>query len=141
MSMEAAVFAILSGARSTAGSRFYPGRMPDTPTFPLGVYQWIDGVRVQTRDNQTGTNAPGTVTPYSANGELQRRRLQIDLMGQTYEQVRVLEAEITPYIDGFNGTAAGETISRMWIDNARDDPFDTGGETYRRVLDVILWHK
>lgn len=141
MSIEAAIYAVLAGANSSAGSRFYPGRMPDTPTFPLGVYQWIGSTRFPTRDAQTGTNAPGTPTPYSSGNDLQRRRLQLDLMGLTYEQVRVLEGQLIPYIDGFNGTAGGDTIGRMWIDSARDDPFDTGGETYRRVIDVIIWHK
>ena len=139
MSIEAALFSIISGANSSAGSRVYPLRMPDEPVISLVIYDFVSRVNQTTRDNNTGVDVDGSVTAYSAVDELMRDRVQLDLIGKTYEAARVLETELIPYLTGFNGTVDGVEISRIIVDSQNQD-YEIGGETYRRIVDLIVWH-
>lgn len=139
MSIEAALYTILSSAGSTASTRFYPLRMPDQPTFPLGIYDFISQRNIDTRDGNSSSDAAGTVTAYSTEDQLIRDRVQLDLIGTTYEEARVLESELRPYLNGFNGTVGSVEISRIMIDSQNND-YEIGGETYRRIVDLIVWH-
>jgi hypothetical protein len=50
-----------------------------------------------------------------------------------------LETELIPYLTGFNGTVDGVEISRIIVDSQNQD-YEIGGETYRRIVDLIVWH-
>lgn len=143
MSLESGLFTLLSSVSGSAAStRVYPERAPDTPTYPLILYSIITKVGQDTRP-PTSTDTAGSITGYSSGGgdDLDRVRVQVEFIGQTYEAVRALAGQVRPYVHGFNGTSGGEKFQPIYIETERDDPFESGAEVYRRIWDVIVWHK
>lgn len=143
MSLESGLFTLLSSVPASAAStRVYPERAPDTPTYPIILYSIVTRVGQDTRP-ATATDAAGSTTGYSSGGEddLDRVRVQVEFLGQTYESVRALAAQIRPYVQGFNGTSGGEKFQPIYIESEQNEPFDAGAEIYRRIWDVIVWHK
>jgi hypothetical protein len=141
MSLEAALFAILSQANTTAASRVYPQRLPDRATLPAMTYAMVSNGRYPTRGDGGTADIPGTATAYAQDGgnNLRRYRYQVDCWGTTYEAARLLSEAIENYLDGFSGTAADERLHYIFIDGVRDD-YETGTEQVRRIVDVIIWH-
>jgi hypothetical protein len=140
VSEEAVIRALLVAANSAASSRIYPLRMPDQPTYPLITYQKVSGVDQRTR--ASGPSIVGATTAYSQEATAVRQRWQLNLNGTSYEQVRTLETQIRPYIDGFTGpvVAAGgtATVLRAALGEGRDG-FEPGTELYQRQADLIIW--
>lgn len=143
MTLESGLFTLLSSVPgSNASTRVYPERAPDTPTYPIILYSIITKVGQHTRPSSS-SDAAGTQTGYTSGGgdDLDRVRVQVEFLGQTYESVRALSEQIRPYVNGFNGTSGGEKFQPIYIESEQDEPFDAGAEIYRRLWDVIVWHK
>ena len=125
MSIEGALFTILSTAATNAGSRVYPQRNEQQPVVsPYIVYSLVSRVPTYTRDGDDSQNADD---------------YQLDLCGATPEAVRLLETQVKSAMSFYSGTADGASIGRIMITNEQDD-FETGTDLYRKIVDVRVWH-
>ncbi len=124
MSIEGALFTILSAAATNAGSRIYPKRLPVNAVMPAITYTLISKAPTYTRDGDDSQDALD---------------YQLDLHGDTSESVRLLELQVRSAVSFYAGTADGATIGRVLITNEQDD-FETGTDLDRRIVDLRIWH-
>lgn len=121
--IEAAVYELLSGDTAIAsivGNRIYPlfapqrkpATYPDTPRTWI-TYQTVSEVRDMPLNGPTG---------------LVVARIQIDFFAYNYDVARSLADVVRLRLEGFNGSAAGHRIQRIWLDNRIDGyEFETEG--------------
>lgn len=101
MSAGEFIFARLSGATS-AESRVYPLLLPDAPTFPALTYHEVSAVRTHAMGQDAG---------------LLRVRVQLNAWGDTYAAARALGNEVAARLSRFRGTASGQTVLDVLLDN------------------------
>lgn len=100
------------------GTRFYPLRLPQGPTFPAVTYQTIFGTSLVT---------------HQGAADYGRRRLQLDCWAQSYAvAVAIKEAIREALLDdpGLEGTR---------IINDMDVP-EPEPVIWRRMLEISIWH-
>ena len=124
VSIEGALFSILSAAATNAGSRVYPQRFPDNTTYPAISYNRVSNAITYSRDGDDSQDAV---------------RFQLDLVGTTYEQARALEQQAKAALSFYSGTPDREAIGRIYIQNVQSD-FETGTDIYRMIMDIVIWH-
>lgn len=121
--IEAAVYELLTGdtaITSIVSDRVYPlfapqRKLPTSPATPRTwvTYQTISEVRDMPLNGPTG---------------LVVARIQIDSFAYSYDVARSLADAIRLCLEGFNGSAAGHRIQRIWLDNRIDGyEFETDG--------------
>lgn len=133
---------LLSQAGTIAGSRWYPLRLPASPTFPLGTYQFIaGGGDVPTRDANTG-DTPGNTTAYDAGSHdsLIRAVAQLTLYAKSRIELDDLEEEVRAHVHMFRGDVDGDHLSVM-LNAPGVDGFDTGTDLEYRHIDATIWHR
>lgn len=112
MNAGAVVFGLLAN-QTTAAERVYPLLLPESPTMPALSYQQVSAVQ---------THAMGT------SGAPWRIRLQLDVWGRTYADVRGLAAEAFARLNRYRGSVAGVEVLDVLLDNER--------ETYEMDVDL-----
>jgi hypothetical protein len=104
-----------------AGTRLYPVLLPEEPTLPAATYQRITTIR-----------SYSTTGPVSLN----RVRMQFDCWGETYAQVKQLQAALLAILeDRSTYTSAG--IDSIMLDTATDG-YEHDARIYRVSLDFIV---
>lgn len=107
------------------GTRIYPLRLPQAPTYPAISYRRVSGVRLHDLDGTSGRGMP---------------RIEIDSWADTYVGVQALAAAIRQSLDGFNGTLT--TIKAVIkldneLDLSEDEPEP---DIYRIMQDYRVTH-
>lgn len=115
MSIQQTVKAALDAANTSAGTRIYPVRAPDSPTLPFVVYAVV-------------ANAPENVL--SGPPPIDSTRLQIDVYDRTYAGMQTLSDAVRAAMQ----SAVAGSILELEIDNYEPDT-----RLYRRVLDYTIW--
>lgn len=121
--IEAAVYELLStdtAISAIVSDRIYPLFAPQRKptTYPETsrtwvTYQTVSEVREMPLNGPTG---------------LVVSRIQIDSFAYNYDVARTLADAIRMRLEGFNGSAAGHRIQRIWLDNRIDSyEFETEG--------------
>lgn len=106
---------------SLIGTRMFPVKLPQNPTFPAVMIQTISGERVHSTDGASGLAGP---------------RIQIDCWAESYADADAVFEAVRKRLDGKgNGDIQG-----MFIQSERDD-FDFELGIYNRSMDVFVWHK
>ena len=95
------IYARLNG-QTTAGQNVFPLLLPQDPTLPAVTYQQISSVQT----HQMGTSAP-----------LYRVRVQVDVWGETYAQVRALANEVAGQLNRFRGDVDTTRVLDVLADN------------------------
>ena len=125
MTIEAAVVAVLQAA-NVAGDRIYHAPLLAGATLPAITYQRISAPRL--RNLNTG---PAGMT---------ESRIQFDLWGASYGDVKALQKELRGLLDGYAGTVSGFKIYRARVDSERDD-FEEARLYWRVISDYIFAHQ
>lgn len=99
-------------------------RDPNTP-LPAIVYQVIDTPREESHAGPSGLAHP---------------RIQLGCISKSYMEAKEIAKAIRFSVDGFRGSMNGRTIFRAKVDGEQDD-HDSVAEEYRRIVDVVLWHR
>lgn len=119
MSVETALFTRLTsthaGTAALIGTRCYPLRLPQKPTFPAVVYQRVSS------SGQIGTTDRRTP------------RLQLSCWATTYAGARALAVQVRAALEEY----ADATIRMGRVVNEIDD-FDETTELQRVILDAFL---
>lgn len=124
--IEKAIKAILEadGTVSAITVRIYPNFIPQSPTFPLIVYQRISGFRDQTLSGPSGKAHP---------------RFQIEAWASTYTATKSLANAIREALDGETFVSGTVTIGSCLIQSERD-AYEPDVKCHRTIMDFNLWH-
>lgn len=118
----AATTAIAAYITSTTETRLYPGRAPDQPVYPLGVYQRIDTV-----DSDSLT----------CSDEMPTARMQLDWYATSYQTVKLLARAARTALRRWEDPDTTPPILDTFLDNDGDWPADDElGTAARRVYRV-----
>lgn len=106
------------------GTRLYPLKMPQKPTYPAITYQWVTGQRVHSTDGASGLAGP---------------RVQFDCWAETYLAMESVFEALRLRLDGYQGAAGTTKVQGAFFDNERD-LYEDKVEIYRRSVDYFIWH-
>jgi hypothetical protein len=124
------LFSYLNNATS-AGTRIYPNRLPQTPTFPAVRYLQI-------------TDPPEHT--HSGRSSLRHPRYQFDCFDldtethDGYLGAVSLARELLALLDGYKGPLGALTCEAGFSENARDN-YDPETRRHWVSVDVEIWHK
>jgi len=120
--VEASIFALLSEAAAIyplAGTRVYPATLPKDPTLPAVVYKFVGGANQPTMDT---------------NG-MQRSRLQLDCIGESYSDAITLRTAVVQTLAGYKSAAFQAQV----LNATADDGFDQDLLQYVAIADAVVW--
>ena len=130
---EEAIWKILadSGAvGAICGDRIYPNVTPANPTYPLVVYDRIDGPRVRALGGESGLAHP---------------RIQVTCWATSYSAVKALAAAVKTALDDYAGTVDSFVVSDIEFQDDGDMPDISPGNLALRLYgvrqDYIVWHQ
>ncbi len=114
------------GISALVSDRYYPGVLPQDPTYPAIVSQ-----KVSDFDEGTLTGVANVV----------RARVQLTVWASSYVDARAVTDAIRSLVDGAYGTWSGVKIGSVRIENDQD-AYSEEAEIYGRRMDVmILYHR
>lgn len=87
------------------GTRMYPLKLPQDPTYPAVTYTRISGPRLYDHGGETGM----------AEG-----RFQIDSWGASYSSAKSAAAAVREAIEGYRGTTGGTEFASIFCVNDSD---------------------
>ena len=105
------------------GTRIYPVKLPQDPTYPAITYNRVSGVRLHDLDGTAGRATP---------------RLSINSWAATYAGCQTLAAAVRASLDGFNGTLT--TIKCVISLENEIDLFEQDVSIYRILQDYFVSH-
>lgn len=121
--LEDVLVSRITGGSTLAGSRVYPVRQPQTPTYDLIVYQRISGAPQYTHGGDSGLEDP---------------RFQFTLWSKTYAGVQALAAQFRALFSGYKDESNG--IQGVMIDFDMDDSDEQTG-LVSRIIDLRIKYK
>lgn len=122
MSIKNILYAAMAGDTAIAaivGTRIYPLKLPQGPTYEAVSYQRI---------SSTGVNG---------NTALRESRWQFSCWGDTYEKATALAAAVKALFEGYTNTTSTPGIKMALVVNELDN-YDDTVKTYRVIVDVIF---
>lgn len=132
MSAESGLFARLIAVTAVTDllgddpMRFFPERLPDSPSYPAATYQRVD--------------TPPTRELAAAAGHA-RPRFQIDIWGTSFASVRAVANAVRGALDGYSDATLGAVA---WVDERSGDPSTAaapaGSTLYRVSQDYMVGH-
>src|SRR4051812_32535650 len=102
-------YVYLAAANTSAGGRFYPQTLPQTPIFPAATYLKVSGPRDYT---------------HSGLSALQRPRFQIDCWDTDYNAAHALASEVLVAISIYKTAQTGVSVEATFIDDDGRDNYD-----------------
>lgn len=133
MSLEKAIRSVLindATVASLVSTRVYPQRRPMGTSVPAVVYQTVFQETNQALETQAG---------------IQRSRISIDCIDNTYGDTKTLRNAIQGALINYSGTLEGETIHSVRLESAVDidEQNEPAGEFgfFRTILDFVIWHQ
>ena len=119
----------VAGVTALVGTRVYPLRLPQGPTYPAIRYQKIDAPRTHLM-----TWDPGEV----------HARVQVDSYAKTYDGAQALAAQVRGALSRWGGAAGGVTVEHVFLDDERDidepEPLHDGESGIYRVMQDYIVH-
>lgn len=128
MNLGHGIFALVSGGSTTASTRVYPLREPESPEYPLVLYRMQTSRPTNTRDTSDDAE------------RLDRTVMLLSLVGTSYDQVDTLAGEVRPVVNGYSGTVGGQDIRRILLENEQDG-YNPDERKYERAITLVVWHK
>lgn len=124
--IEQALRAVLvaDGGVTAITTRVYPNYIPQSPTWPLVVYQKVSGLRDQALSGPTGKAHP---------------RFQIEAWAKTYDEAKSLANANRVALDGKTFTKGSVTIGGVVL-QSEWDAYEPEVECHRIVMDFNFWH-
>ena len=134
--MEAALRNVIVQSNVVA-SRVYSS-IPLNATYPLILYEIVNSDYVQTRPSSGST--AGTVTAHGAIATMTEHLVKLSIIGKDRSEVRTVKDNLTPYINGFNGTSLTDTIA-IFLDDYRVETKAADSNMEVGAMDLTVYHK
>jgi len=131
MSAEAVTYALLTGAgpvTSVVGTRIYPAMLPEGIATPAIVYSLVTAVPLPAIDATSPTH-------------LTRSRVQVDLLGSDFAQLRSLRDAVVAALRFQRGTQGGYFVNAVWLDHEGPITHDEQLSLWHRPVDFIVLHQ
>lgn len=128
MSVEQGIRTLLSTGNTTASTRVYPLREPETPVYPLVLYRVRTNSPTHTRDASDDDERLDQVT------------VILNLVGDSYTQVHTLLGEVRRLVNGYSGTIGGAQFTRIFL-VGEDDGYNPDERKFERAMTLTVWHK
>ena len=124
--IEQALRAILvaDAGVSAITTRVYPNFIPQSPTWPLIVYQKVSGLRDQALSGPTGKAHP---------------RFQMESWDKTYDEAKSLANAVRVALDGGTFTKGAVTIGGVVL-QSEWDAYEPDVKCHRIMMDFNFWH-
>lgn len=109
-----------------AGTRMYPGKLPQTPVFPSLTYNRISSTQ-----------------EYEFEGDevdVRPSRFQIDAWDDGYDGMTVLAEAVRTRLTGHIGAMGTDTVQFIEIEDMMDE-YETETQLWRRIIDFIVWYE
>lgn len=106
-------------------TRVWPVKLPQGPTFPAIVYQ-----RISTTSNGVAMESPVGPT---------RSRVQLSAWASTFSGARQLAEAVVHALNGWSGTAGGESVQLVRLTNWLDDYEPGPPERFRVIADFYVF--
>jgi hypothetical protein len=87
------------------GTRMYPGKLPQDPTYPAVTYTRISGPRLYSHQGATG---------------LAEGRFQFDCWAASYSAAKSTAAAVRESLEGFRGTVGSDVIASIFAVHEAD---------------------
>lgn len=129
MSVEYAVRSLIINDATLLGlwsTRYYPLKIPETPTLPCGSYQQISQVNVSS---------------HSGNSNLAQTRLQVTVWTSGYDQGKTIRDELKRLLRDYHSltSVAGTRLDRIiWANDLAQ--FEPETQRYQRIIDLMVLH-
>lgn len=126
--IEEAIYTKLSSTDAVTdlvGTRIYPLKLPQNPTYPAITYGRVSARRGMTHDGP---------------GDMAWPRFQFDCYGASYSAAKGVANAIRSTLNGFSGTVSTVNICAVFFMNEVDD-FNDDTEVYRIAVDFRIIHK
>jgi len=120
--IEEAVFdrsQTFAGLNTLIGTRFFPMKLPQNPTYPACTYNRISSEHIRAMGADPG---------------LARVRIQIDCWETQYSLVKVLQRQVRLAFERWSGTHAGVTVDDSLIETTFDN-YDEDTNIYQVSID------
>ena len=124
MVIEECLVSIITGGIAALGTRVYPIRIPQNPTYPALAYQRISTPRIMS---------------HSGASKLAKPRIQLTLWATSYSSLKTLSEALRALLVGYRGTVGGVSIQALFFDSERDE-YDTETQIFQRFIDLIIHH-
>jgi len=123
--IEEAIVTTLKADSEVKGitTRVYPNSMPQSPTYPLIVYQKVSGYRPHHLGGVSGVARP---------------RFQIEAWAATYTAAKSLAKAIREALDGTRYTSG--TVTFYSLIQGEFDNYEPNTETHRIIQDYTIRH-
>lgn len=128
MSIDAALFSFVTAQASVStliGTRFYPGRSPQTPTYPLAVYHRVSSTRTDSLSGDSGLADP---------------RFQISAQSPNYATARSVAEALRAVLSGYQGLMGAIDVRASAAMGDMDIYYDDIG-VWQSSFDVFLTHQ
>lgn len=129
MTAEAAVFNLLSnhaGVSGLVGSRIYPVKLPQDPTYPALTYFRVSGLRHSVMCNDTG---------------IVEKRIQISSWADSYAGVNALAEQVRDAMQRTSGTFAGVEIIDTFMDGDGPEIWEDEVSAYQAITDCNVIYR
>lgn len=116
---------LITGSR-TYGSRVYPVRAPQNPTYPFLTYAEI---------SEVVTHAMG------ADPNVILGRWQVSAFGLTYLATKAAKNDAIAALSRYRATVSGLEVFDVFKELEMDQPFDFEALAYHTVVDFLVMHR
>ena len=130
MSLETSLFAFVTTDAVVgpliAGTRMYPGKLPQTPVMPSLTYNRITSTQ-----------------EYELEGDevdVRPSRFQIDAWDDGYDGMTILAEAVRTRLSGYIGVMGADVVQFIEIEDMIDN-YETETELWRRIIDFIVWYE
>lgn len=131
MSAEAVIYALLSSAAPVTGwvnDRIYPSMLPTGVQPPALVYSLVSAV-------------PPAVMDATEPTHLTRSRVQVDLLGSDFANLRIVRDVVVAALRFQRGVIATFTVHAVTLDHEGPVTFDEALALWHRPIDFVVLHQ
>lgn len=127
MPFEEGLFAYLDahpGLTVEVGSRIYPVKLPQLPTFPAVTYTRISTPRLHAFERSL----------------LPHPRFQFDCWAESYSRAKDVAAQVRAALNIYRGAMGAYTVQVSIVDDERD-MYDPETKLWHVIVEAIIWYE
>lgn len=127
MTIEAGLFDYLSTHATVSadiGTRVYPVKLPQNPTFPCASYT---------------TSGADRHSTFSGQNDFVGMNIDIDCWGETYSDAKDLQTKIRGAVQNYQGLMGTVNVDSVFVYDPVD-VYEDSVQAYRSTLPITIYH-
>lgn len=114
-----------AGLTALVGTRIYPVVAPESPAYPLVIFDLIAPNKPKTSGGTSGNHIEALY--------------QVSCWADTYASARAVAAQIVAALEDYAGTSDSTTIQMCYYESERED-FEPTTKKYSIPIDFTIWY-